>query len=308
MKAFSLSILALLLLGSSLFVRSQSSSEIFINLTAESEKTGFVKDLKAEDIRIKFGKDPQTITSFQLKDDPISVGILFDVSRSVDEWRRLNNYGPLLFLEGLKQFVNSANDANEYFIADFNQKTTIIVDRTQSRDTVIKGLEALREIKAEGTTGFYDALSFGLKTLSTAKHSKRVLLVISDGIDNSSKSSFNSIMQAFKASDVLLYSVCIDRTSTEGGASGQLAQGMADLHELAWVNGGRSLYIRRPIDNAKAFEIISTDLRSQYRLGFTPTMPKNGTWNKLKIEIETPKGNSRHAGKIVARYREGLIY
>lgn len=304
MKIISIPILVLILLGCSSLTMAQGIGEILVNVTTEKEKTGFANDLKAEDFRIKIGKTFQKITSFQLKDEPISVGILIDVSGSIGRGNQSKN-GLKLFVEGVKQFVNSGNDANEYFVTGFNTKTYPVVDKTQSRDAVLQGLETLQGAKTSGNTSFYDALKFGLEKISTAKHKKRVLLVVSDGSDNSSKLSFDDINQAFKVSDVLLYSVSFNPVGLSS-IDGEL--GFAFLDHLTALSGGKSFYVKKTDEISTTFERISTELRSQYMIGFVPKEQKSGKWKKIEIKVALPENTSKQTEKIIVRCREGFIY
>jgi len=300
-----LSPLLIILILCPLFVFAQKSDEISVNMTAENRKTGFIKDLKGDDLKIKFGKGSPTVTSLHLDDGPATIGILFDTSGSMNDWRISNGFKPSLFLDGIERLVNSGNPANEYFVVGFNQKTTLLADKTQSQDVVTKALESLRDVKPEGNTRIYDALDFGLENLSHAKFKKRILLIISDGTDNTSKSSFDIIRQLLKGLDVMLYSVCIDGTIKFTNIND--IQGMAVLGELTSMSGGRALYVRKPTEINEAFEKISNELHNQYKLGFVPSEQKKGAWNKLKIEILS-KSSSANEGKIDLRYRAGLIY
>ena len=248
---------------------------------------------------------PQTITSFQSKDEPVSIGILFDISGSMDAKNHSNESKLQLFLDGLKKFVDSGNDANEYFLAVFNEKMNFVVDKTQSRDVVIKGLEALRELKTEGNTNFYDAVNVGLKKLSTAKHMRRVLLIVSDGTDNSSKTSFDDIKKTLRTTEVLLYSVS---PKVHGFSSIYGDGGSAFLDEIIFSSGGRAFYEDKPEKITAVFERISSEIQNQYTIGFVPSSQKTGKWTKLKVAIKLPKNSGDQSGKISVRYRYGFVY
>lgn len=283
----------------------QGNGEILVNVTAEREDTGIVRDLKAEDFRIKIGQTFQKLTSFQLKDEPISVGILIDVSGSIGRGNQSKNPRLELFVEGVKLFINSGNNANEYFVNGFNTETYSVVGRTESLSAARQGLEKLERTKTLGNTSFYDAVNVGLNEISSAKHRKRALIVVSDGSDNSSKYTFNDVSRALKSSDVLLYSV-----SFNGGGFSSIVnqQGFAFLDQLTALSGGKSLYVKRTDEISTTFEKIASELRSQYIIGFVPNEQKTGKWNKLKIELDLPESASRKNGKIVVRYRKGIVY
>ncbi len=305
MKTAFFSTIVLLLFGSSLLTTAQENTEIAVNVAVESDKSGFIPNLKAEDFRIKLGKTIQKITSVQIKDEPVSFGILVDISGSTGKDRHAKNPGLKLYVEGLKQFINKSNAVNEYFISTFNTTTYPLINNTQSRDAVIQALTKLPDVNPSGNTSFYDVIGNGLEKLSTSKFKKRVLLVVSDGTDNSSKSSFSDVSKILKSSNVLLYSVSFD----PGGFAGfDAIQGFAFLDNLTSLSGGKSLYVKKADSIDATFVGISDEIRSQYTIGFIPSEPKNGEFKKIKVEVNLPENGRQQKDKIRIRYRQELIY
>src|SRR5215471_7262802 len=159
----------------------------YSNLTAGS----FVveEDVKRQEIS-HFGQDI---------DVPVSVGILLDTSGSMD--RKIRTA-----VEAVERFVRRIHQDDEIFLITFSGQAVLRQDFTGDRD---KLSQALRRINATGGTALYDALGEGLNKLRSARHSKRALLVITDGQDTASTTKLDQVLQSIRAAELLVYPIGI---------------------------------------------------------------------------------------------------
>lgn len=276
-------------------VAAQSNREIFVRVTAQKNGNDFTANLKAQDFQLKLNNILQTVTSFGFDDEPISVCILIDESGSMDSMGKSNSAERVL--DTLKNFVNTANAKNEYFLIGFKDKPELVVSATMSRDALLKGLEVITTIKPKGNTAFYDSVKFSLDNLSGAKYSRHVLLVISDGIDNVSQTSLGDVQKSLKLSGTLLYSISL-RTGFSG------LEGSVLLDNLAASSGGKSFYVYKQRDLESAVASILKELKTQYKVGFIPVGQKPGKWNKLQIDLSEDLVKNQ---KVKLHYREGIF-
>jgi Ca-activated chloride channel family protein len=128
-----------------------------------------------------------------------------------------------------------------------------------------------------------------LQQFKSARYAKRALVVVTDGLDTSSKSTFIQVREQLKRSDVAVYSLGIGAPADSGSALGMEAQGVLD--ELSAVTGGEATMIHDKTEMKVAIEALSVQLRHQYRLGFRA--PGTGTerWHRIKLKI-TPRQNA----------------
>src|SRR5579883_1094485 len=132
----------------------------------------YVPDLTAEDFTLEEDGKVQEISHFsQDHNVPVSVGILLDTSGSMD--RKIRTA-----VDSVDRFIRRIRPDDEIFLITFSGQVVLRQDFTDDRDRLS---QALRHITPTGGTALYDALSEGLNKLRSARHSKRALLVITDG-------------------------------------------------------------------------------------------------------------------------------
>ena len=112
----------------------------------------------------------------------------------------------------------------------------------------------------------------------------RAILLITDGIDNSSKHTLSEAIEATKRSRVAVYTVGL--LSQSGGLKAE-----ESLRRIAEASGGRS-YFPNNVEEARAsMERVARDLREQYTLGYFPTNNlRNGKWRSIRVEVLPPLG------------------
>jgi Ca-activated chloride channel homolog len=251
----------------------------------------FVSGLNRNAFTIFDDKQPQEITFFSDDDSPVSVGVIFDVSGSMsgDKVRRAR--------DALSHFIQTSHDSDEYFLITFNNRSQLLLDRTRDGNAV---LDKLTFVQTKSNTALYDACYLGVERVQRGTHSKRALLLISDGQDNNSRYTFNELRRVLKESDVVLYAVGILSGSDVGSSMGM--QGQSILDELAGVSGGKAFYPRSAAEMDDIFEQIALELRHQYSIGYRPpNFVNDGKWHRIKVRVNPPRGLPR----LFVRSKEG---
>ena len=294
----------LLLLTGSLFAQSPTPTPddpdqpvriktdlVTLTLTVTDPYNRLVSGLKKSDFKISDNNQEQEIQFFSDTDAPVSVGILFDVSGSMngDKIRKAQ--------KALSRFIATSHPMDEYFLIAFNSRAQLLLDRTRDGDAVLRKLTLVKPTK---DTALYDAVFLGVERVTRGSHQKRALLIISDGQDNASRYNFGEVRRLMKETDVVTYSIGIMEGPETGTALGM--QGQAYLDEISAVTGGTSFYPRSDVEMDEIFERIALELRHQYSLGYTPTdFQANGKWRKVKVKVKPPRGLPR----LIVRSREG---
>jgi Ca-activated chloride channel family protein len=243
----------------------------------------FVSGLNKNAFTIFDDKQPQEISFFSDEDSPVSVGVIFDVSGSMngDKVRRAR--------DALSHFIQTSHDSDEYFLITFNSRSQLLLDRTRDGNAV---LSKLTFVQTKSNTALYDACYLGVERVQRGTHSKRALLLISDGQDNNSRYTFNELRRVLKESDIVLYAVGILGGSDVGSSLGM--EGQSILDELAGVSGGKAFYPRSSAEMDDIFEQIALELRHQYSIGYRPpNFTNNGKWHRIKVKVTPPRGLPR---------------
>lgn len=264
---------------------------VSLTLTVTDPYGRYVSGLGKNAFTIFDNNQEQEITYFSDADAPVSVGILFDVSGSMNG-DKINKAR-----KALERFIGTSHPSDEYFLIAFNSRAQLLMDRTRDGEALLRKLTLIRP---KDNTALYDAVYLGVERVTRGTHQKRAMLIISDGQDNASRYNFGEVRRLMKESDVVTYSVGIMDRGDSASSVGM--QGQAFLDELSSVTGGKSFYPQTDIEMDEIFERIALELRNQYSIGYIPKdFQPDGKWRKVKVKVNPPRGLPR----LTVRSREG---
>ncbi len=249
---------------------------VVLNVSVFDQGGKVVRDLGKSQFAVYENGEKQTVNVFRQDDVPISLGLIIDTSASMTDKRERVASATLAM-------VKASNPEDEAFIVNFNGSAVLSRDFTNN----IKDLEeALRNLDAKGETAMRDALRLGIEHLRHRAHrDKKVLLVVTDGEDNSSSETQAHLVQAAQQNDVIIYAIGL--LGAEEPASA--ARAKKQLDELTEQTGGRSWF---PTDVAEIANItpeIAHEIRNQYVLAYTPTnLAADGSFRKVRVEVDVP--------------------
>ncbi len=269
-----------------------NSDLITMTVTVTDTYGRFVTGLNKNAFAVFDDKEQQNISFFSDEDAPVSLGVVFDVSGSMngDKISRAR--------EALGKFIETSHSGDEYFLIGFNNRAQLLLDKTRDSDALLSKLTFLH---TKGQTALYDATYLGVEKVTRGAHPKRAVLLISDGQDNSSRYTFTELKRLLKESDVIIYAIGIVDSHDESSLD---MAGRAILEELASVSGGHAYFPSSNAEMNDTFERIALELRTQYSIGYKPTnFVNDGKWHKLKIKVQPPRGFPR----LFVRGREGYF-
>jgi Ca-activated chloride channel family protein len=251
---------------------------VLVPVTITDPMNRLVTGLDKDNFVVYEGKDQQEIRHFSSEDAPISLGVIFDMSGSMNTKIERAR-------EAVIEFFKTANQQDEFFMVTFSDKPQEISDFTSSVED-IQG--KLVYTVPKGRTALLDAIYLGVNKMRQAKYPKKALLIISDGGDNHSRYTENEIKSMVKEADVMIYAIGI---YDHYMATQEEALGPALLSEITELSGGRAFTIDNPNDLSDVATKIGIELRNQYVLGYRPNKPgHDGKWRKIKVKLIPPKG------------------
>src|ERR1700683_5113621 len=218
----------------------------------------------------------QPLKIFNREDVPVSMGIIIDNSGSMREKR------PKVAAAAL-ELIKESNPQDEVFIVDFNDVAYLDAPFTNN----IKKLEqVLDKIDTRGGTAMRDAISMSIDyAKSEGKKTKKVLLVITDGNDNTSNETLEQLVRKARQSEVLIY--CIGLLNDEEPREGRAAK--RALKELAEASGGLDYYPKSLSEVENITPQIAHEIRNQYILAYTPTNALfDGSFRSIKVTVKAP--------------------
>jgi VWFA-related protein len=245
-----------------------------LHVTVMDGKQRPIGGLQQEHFRVLENRVEQPISVFRREDAPLSLGLVLDNSRSIEARKGRLDAAAL-------SFVRKSNPGDETFVVHFDFEPRISQDFSSDQQVLES---TLASAKPFGQTAIYDAVMLALDTMARARFQKKVLLLVTDGIDNASKTSFDDLMARLKREQVAVYVVGL--LSDSGGLKAE-----DSLIRIAEVSGGRWYFPETEASARSLMEGIARDLREQYTLGYFSTNPlRDGEWRSVRIEVSPPKG------------------
>jgi Ca-activated chloride channel homolog len=143
---------------------------------------------------------------------------------------------------------------------------------------------AVRRIVPGDGTALYDAVYLGAQALGrNPAGRRRVIVLVTDGGETTSRADFETARRAALRADVLLYTILVRVVKNEGGRN---TAGEHALETIADSTGGAIYYPNGMDDLGAIFDRINQELRTQYRLGYYPNpRPPDGTYRTLEVRV-----------------------
>ncbi|MBV9240847.1 MAG: VWA domain-containing protein, partial [Acidobacteria bacterium] len=216
-----------------------------------------VTGLKKADFSISDNGVPQTINFFGDGDSPVSIGIVFDLSGSMTDSLPMAR-------AALKNFLIRSHPQDEYFLLAFNKQSRLILDHAVHGEEIVKQLE---RANPSGNTSLYDAVYLGLDKVEHGVYRKKVLLIITDGQDNSSRYTIKDVIGAEKESGVIVYAIGI----TRGSFMRERRNSAYNLEDITKITGGQAFFPYDETEVATALDRVATEIRQLYVISYTPS-------------------------------------
>jgi Ca-activated chloride channel homolog len=263
---------------------------VVLHTTVLDDRGRFADGLKQENFRVFEDKVEQKLSVFKREDLPVSMGLVIDNSGSMRDKRPRVN-------EAAITLVENSNPQDEAFVVNFNDDFYLDLDKDFT-NSIPELKEALERIDSRGSTALYDAIIGSLDHLKKASKDKRVLLVVTDGEDNTSRNSLEKTIREIQKTDTVIYTIGL--LSQESKKNAKRAK--KALEEISLASGGLSYFPENVDDVHNICQQVAHDIRNQYTLAYYPSNSKrDGTFRAVQVEVIPPRGR----GKLMARTRNG---
>jgi len=236
-------------------------------------------------IRDKKGQAVAGLTDqdLSLKDqDQVTTGVYFS--------RGAERVAMLFALDqsgSLRQIIEQQREAALALFSRFGERSSVAIVRFSNTATLVapftKDLENARaafkfRAAPNAKTAIFDSAATSLKAfddLTPSRTERRIVVLISDGLDTSSRTSADTIIEAALEQHVSFYIIHLPLFEPRDGRL-EVRRPTKGFKELAEKTGGKyflvgdakSALAPRPPDLTPIFQAIEEDLKSQYLLGF----------------------------------------
>jgi VWFA-related protein len=279
-------------------------------LASVRDKNGqIVRNLAKDDFVLDEDGRPQVISYFSQETDlPLTLGLLVDTSLSV---RRVISAERDASYRFLQQVVREDRDAA--FIIHFDFDVELLQDLTASRTKLEKALEQLgegdpfpyrqwggRRRGRGGGTLLYDSVLLASDDLMKKQKERKALIVLSDGVDNGSRTGLMSAIESAQRADTLIYCIlfedpeyyAIQRSQAKNRAPMgglDLGDGREVMRRMSEETGGRFFEVSPKMPVNKIYQAIEEELRNQYSIGYSSDQDAETGSSYRHIHLTTKK-------------------
>ena len=270
-----------------------------VNILASvrDKRNGLVSNLEKDEFTVLEDGKQQTIKYFTRETDlPLTIGLLVDVSGSQRNLIDIERNAASQF------FSKVLRKKDEAFLISFGEESELLQDYTSSPRLLEEGLRELRVSSGVGGlhpgpvptqgqprgTVLYDAVYLAASEKLKGEVGRKVIVLITDGVDQGSRLTRSQAIEAAQKSDAVIYSIDYQDPTAYGlgpfniGGSG----GEAELRRMSDETGGRVYKVDRKHTLDDAFQELQDEMRSQYAIGYTPSNDvKDGGYRKLDIRL-----------------------
>lgn len=262
---------------------------VLLNVSVFDQGMKIIKGLSQSAFTVYENNVKQDISVFRQEDVPVSLGLVIDNSASM-----LNKKDRVV--SASLAMVKASNPDDEVFIINFNEEPQLTEDFTNDLGLLEN---RLRSLKTQGETAMRDAVMLGIQHLRVkAKRDKRVLVVITDGEDNSSIATQARVIEAAHQNNTIVYAIGLLGEEKAESA----ARAGKQLEAMTQATGGRSWFVSDVNAIAAITPEIAHEIRNQYIVGYTPTdLNKDGKFRTIRVETDVPGATVRTRAGYYAR-------
>lgn len=255
-----------------------NSRLVLVPVTVIDRRGAFVNGLSREAFTLTEDGVPQQIWSFSADDAPVSIGIVFDLSGSMKSSLEVAK-------ASLRALLKDANPNDEAFIDTVSTRPGTRSGFTNELDMLRDGIAMAR---AEGDTALIDTIVNALSKMRSARHARKALVIVSDGMDNHSRHSRDELFRRAVESDAQVYTISMNcpGPNRKPIELQEETRGLILLDALAAKTGGFSVVVRNAGETEDAAGRIGRALRNQYSIAYSPlTAEPPGKWRRIRVTV-----------------------
>ena len=248
-------------------VEQTSVMSVALEASVQDAKGRFVPRLPISEFQIFEDGQAQVLDMVTSEATPATFALLVDSSQSMSR-----QIGFVQSAAG--KMTKYLRDIDSVVLAPFQNGITHVTGPTRDSATIV---DAVKAIKPKGSTAIYDALREVSERFGDGA-GRRVVVLITDGYDESSVGNADDVISKLKDSRITVYVISI------GGVAGVSIRGERLMRRIASETGGRAFFPWNEEQLAEAHALITDDVQHQYRLTYTPSnQMQDGGWRVITV-------------------------
>jgi VWFA-related protein len=245
-----------------------------------------ITDLNLSDFQLLVDGQPKPLSELSRSETPVRLALLFDNSGSLTETRGLQIQAAISFFRRVLRPIDQA--------AIFSVSTFPALEHPLTNDIekLVRTVEGFG--KPEGGTALFDAIAQAATYLKPHA-GRKVILIVSDGVDTVSQLDFETTLSDVQAADCQIFVV---QTGLSDNANLRQLAAERRMQEFSAQTGGSVYVAKRTGDLDLAFTQIAADLAQQYVLSYYPSdQRRDGHFCIIRLLVRTRSGLSVRARK-----------
>jgi VWFA-related protein len=256
-----------------------SSNLVPIPASVVDSKGVALTSLRVDDFELRVDGQLRPISDISRADSPVRMVMLFDNSGSLDMARSFEKHAAQQFFRRVLRPVDEA--------AIYSIELDSYLAQPMTRD--VRSLEQTIESfgKPEGATSLFDAIIAAAAYLRPYS-GRRVIVIVSDGIETTSRADFETTMHRVLADDCQIY--VVQTGLYDGGANLRALAAERRMEQLAAQTGGSAYIPKTTSALDTAFQEIAADLAQQYVLSYYQAEEnRDGRFHPIELRIKSRK-------------------
>ncbi len=246
-------------------------------------------ELKQDDFEVFENGQPRPLKVFEKSVAlPLRLVLMLDASLSTANELKTEKAAMVRFIQRVLRPQDTAA------LYEFSGGVRVLADFSGSAKTLDT---ALKSVRAKAGTALYDSIIEASGKLQQ-QSGRRVVVIISDGNDTTSKADFQAALHAAQEAEASVFSLIVRPIP---GESGRSVRGEHALITLADLSGGLVFFPASAADMDRFFDKLSDFLRTQYLLGYEPAPPG------IRAEFRTIEVRVKGGADYRVQHRKGYF-
>jgi Ca-activated chloride channel family protein len=242
-----------------------------------------VQGLTRADFEVRDNGQLRPVLDFRAdRQSPVTVAILVDMSGSMSIGTKV-----AMARQAYQSVLSQLREQDEVALFTFDSSLRQVQDFTQDL-TLLR--DALSTFEPFGTTSLYDATAATARRLAERTATHRAIVVLTDGIDTSSRLSAADVSGLASSINVPVYIVAtvpsIDQRVMMEATERGTRTDTADLRDLAEWTGGHLVFASTFTETIVVASSIVDELRQQYVLAIEAAPERE--WRRLDVRVKNP--------------------
>jgi VWFA-related protein len=277
----------------------QGDVTLTIPVSILDRKANAVSGIRREEISVFVDDVEVPISSFEQDKDPITIVLVLDSSPSTELRFKTMKEQASKFVDDLPTNIN-------VMVVDFNSELKV---RSQPTTDRAAAQAAISKVKVGGGTSLYSAMKLLYEKLLPPIAGRKVLVLMTDGVDTMSRTSFAESIAAVEKEAITVYPVYFDtygdrlgarnnsndwiaqilrqtnpNLNIKGSSEAEYRKGLLYLNDLAAATGGRAFSSEKLAEGTKS---LLGELANRYYV--TLTVPRSNSGSRtIRVRVNRP--------------------